>query len=355
MHITRLETWTVPLVLSDPYTIAYEVVESTTNVFVRLHTEGPLVGHGVASPDLHVTRETPEEVEAALTGLAAPLIVGQDPTRPAVLYGRLREALGFRPSTLAALDVAILDLFGQAAGLPLWKLLGGERESIRTSVTIGILDEQATIEEARRWLKYGFRSLKLKGGLDVQNDITRVRKVRELAGPAVELSFDANQGYSVAEALAFVRGCESVGLAYVEQPTPKETPSLLADVQNQTQTPIMADESVSTPEEAFKLAAANCVQCINVKLQKVGGIQPALTIDGIATGAGIGLMVGCLDECALSIAAGLHFALARPNVWFADLDSHFALADDPTAGAVIFRDGCLYPREGPGVGYCTQQ
>ncbi len=349
MHITRLEAWPVHLKLSEPYTIAYETIESTTNVFVRLHTNGPLVGHGVAAPDLPITRETPADVLSALDDIAEPLLIGQDPTRPALLYDRLRQALGWRPSTLAALDLALLDLLGQAAGLPLWKLLGGARECIRTSMTIGILDEQATLAEARRWLAHGFRSLKLKGGLDVQSDIARVRKVRELAGAEVELAFDANQGYSVDDALAFAHGCDEAGLAYIEQPTPAASFALLARVRKSSRAPIMADESLTTPQEAFALAATKSVSLFNVKLQKVGGIQRALAIDGIASAEGIGLMVGCLDECALSIAAGLHFALARPGVRFADLDSHFALLDDPTAGAVIFRDGCLYPGDHPGL------
>ena len=344
MQITRVEAWRVQLKLSEPYTIAYETVVSATNIFVRLHTNGPFVGHGVAAPDIPVTGETPDDV---LTAMAAvdDALKGLELVQPVSVFNRARKEIGWRPSTLAAIDVAILDLFGQQAGVPLWKYLGGKRECIRTSVTIGILDEEQTIEQARRWLVQGFRSLKLKGGRDVQSDIARVRKVREAVGHDVELSFDGNQGYTFADARKFVQGCADVGLAYLEQPTPDN----LNEVQAASPIPIMADENLKTLDDALDLVGK--VPLFNVKLQKVGGIHLALLIAGAVPPAGGGLMVGCLDECALSIAAGLHFALARPEVRFADLDSHFTMLNDPSEGAVVFRDGSLHPTDRPGVGW----
>jgi L-alanine-DL-glutamate epimerase-like enolase superfamily enzyme len=350
MRITRLEAWSVLLRMSEPYTIAYETVDSTTNVFVRLHTDSALVGHGCAAPDPVVTGETPEQVLSALTDAAGPVLAGMDPTRPALVYRRLAEAMGRRPSALAAVDVAVLDLVGQASGLPAWKLLGGARESIRTSMTIGILDGPETVEQARRWVREGFTFLKLKGGLDPEADAGRVLRVREAVGPAIDLAFDANQGYTAEGCLAFLRQAAPAGLAFVEQPTPRERPAFLGEVQRQSTVPIMADEALSTPEQALSLAAGRLVRLFNVKLMKVGGIHPALTIDAVAASAGVGVMVGCLDECALGIAAGLHFALGRPNVAFADLDGHFALLMDPSAGSVHVRDGVLYPNDRPGLG-----
>jgi L-alanine-DL-glutamate epimerase-like enolase superfamily enzyme len=349
MRITRLEAWPVRMPLSEPYTIAYETVDATVNVFVRLHTDTPHVGLGCAAPDVHVTGETPEDVLSALEQAAA-VLPGIEPTRAASAYDRLRQALGFRPSTLAALDIALFDLLGKACDQPLWKLLGGARDSIATSMTIGILDGKETVEQACRWTRQGFTFLKLKGGLDAAGDAARVCKVREAVGPGIRLALDANGGCTPEQSLAFLTDCARARLEFLEQPTPREHPDWLGEVQRQSPIPIMADESLATPRQALELANRSLVRLFNIKLMKVGGIRPALAIDAIGEAASIGAMIGCLDESALGIAAGLHFALARPNVRYADLDAHFALLDDPAAGAIVCRDGVLYPGDAPGLG-----
>src|SRR5438094_10367127 len=110
MRITRLEAWIVRMRLSEPYTIAYERVDATVNVFVRLHTDTPHVGLGCAAPDAYITGETPEEVLAALEQVVAPAVTGLDPTQPGALHERLRLLLALRPSALANIDIPLFEL-----------------------------------------------------------------------------------------------------------------------------------------------------------------------------------------------------------------------------------------------------
>jgi L-alanine-DL-glutamate epimerase-like enolase superfamily enzyme len=351
MKITRVEAWQVEMKLEEPYSIAYEKVTSTTNVFLRIETNEAFVGYGCAAPDRPITGETPKSVLEAVSNVVHPTIIGSDPLRSSMLIERLKESLAIQPSALAMVDMALYDILGKTARQPVWKLLGGFRDRIRTSVTIGIMPIRETTVRARDWVAQGFHCLKIKGGKDVEEDIERVRRVREEVGPNVELRFDANQGYTVEQSLHFVEGVRPARLELIEQPTPKVEPDLLGRVTGSVSIPVMADESLMTLRDAFRLARKDLVDMVNVKLMKVGGISEALQINSVARSARLEVMVGCMDEAALGISAGLHFALARPNVAYADLDGHLGLIGDPSSEAVILRNGILFPTTNSGLGF----
>ena len=351
MKIRKTEAYPLSLPLLEPYTIAYERVDSAANVFLRVETDGGIVGFGCAAPDLAVTGETADTVMQDLRELVEPALHGQDPLRLALLLEELRPHLKGHPSTTACVDMALHDILGKKCGLPLWKLLGGYRSCMRTSVTVGILSVDKTVERVVAHILGGFTAVKLKGGLNVEEDIERVLRVREEAGEDLELRFDANQGYTSDQALRFIRETEKARIELLEQPTPREELRQLGAVTREAPIPIMADESIMSLRDAFRLARGELVDMVNIKIMKAGGIYEALMINAVARSAGLEVMVGCMDECELAIAAGLHFALARPNVLYADLDGFMGLQGDPTAETLMLKDGVLHASDRPGLGY----
>ncbi|TAK40858.1 MAG: dipeptide epimerase [Saprospiraceae bacterium] len=350
MKITHLECWQHEMKLSEPFTIAYETIDRCVNVFLRIETNTGITGMGCAAPDLPVTGETAATVLTAFKECIEPVLKGRDPFTYKRLNHELKKSLAKHPAAHAMADMALYDIMARKAGVPVYKLLGGYRDSIPTSITIGILPLEETLEKTRQFLAQGFRCIKIKGGKNLEEDVEKILKIRETTGPALGIRFDANQGYTVAEAIAFIDKTRSANIELLEQPTAKHDNELLKQVTQNVHVLVMADESLMTLFDVFHLTRHDCTDMINIKLMKTGGIAEALHINSVAKAAGVDVMVGCMDESALGIAAALHFALARPNIRYADLDGHLDLTGDPFAAMVVLRDGVLYPKEGAGLG-----
>lgn len=351
MKITGLDVWSVTMRLSEPYTIAYESVDAATNIFIRIKTGGGIVGYGCAAPDKEVTGETPRSALDLIDSAVRSHLLGKDPLDFRRILEEIGRIIPRAPSCMAAVDMALLDILGKVSGLPLYRLLGGMRDRIATSATIGILPTEETLLRARYWVGQGFASLKIKGGIDVQQDIERILAVREAVGELIDLSLDANQGYTPEQAMKFIRGTKKAHPSFLEQPTPRGDLELMGYVSSLADVPIMADESLLTAGDAAEIARHGIADMFNVKTMKVGGIVAAMEIGALARAFGIDVMAGCTDEAALGIAAGLHFALATPAVVRADLDGHLPLMDDPSSGAVMLEGGWLSPTGRPGLGF----
>ena len=351
MHITGLHCTEINLELSEPYTIAYEEFSSISNVLVTIETSSGISGYGIAAPAPEVTGETTADVLHVLRTQVEPQMLTADPLRRLQILHQLTPVLSTLPATRSALDAALYDIIGKVAGIPVWKLLGGYRNAIATSITIGILPEQETIERAKEYIRQGFHILKIKGGRSLEEDCARLHKLRETFGQEIVIRFDANQGYSVDDTISFVQSTEHLNLELIEQPVPTTDPQLLGTITHSCPLPIMADESLLTVGDAFKMVKNELVDMVNIKLMKVGGITEAIRITNMAVAADIDVMIGCMDEVALGIAAGLHVALAYPGIRYADLDGHIDILDDPTSQCLTLKDGILYPSDLPGFGY----
>jgi L-Ala-D/L-Glu epimerase len=350
MIIRKIDVFPVTFRLSESYATAYETVSEVANVICRIETQTGLVGWGNAAPDLHVTGETSASVVRAIHERLAPALLGEDVMQLHYLNAKLGEAVSGNFAAKAGLNIALYDLLGKRAGLPLYRLLGFYRRKLLTSVTIGILPPDETIRRAVALVGRGFKALKIKGGRHWEEDAERVRRVREVVGKAILLRLDANQGYGVEEALKLIQALEGVRIEFLEQPTRAEQLHSLQEVTARSKIPIMADETVLGFTDTFQVAAHYYADHINIKLMKAGGLTNAIRINIVAEAGEIETMAGCMDESVISIAAAAHFAVAFRNVHYADLDGHLDLDRDVARGGVTIEDGFVVPADAPGLG-----
>jgi L-alanine-DL-glutamate epimerase-like enolase superfamily enzyme len=191
--------------------------------------------------------------------------------------------------------------------------------------------------------------LKIKGGLDPDEDVQRVEAIHQ-ALPNHVLRLDADGGYSIQDALDVARVLGDI-LEMLEQPIPAGDLAGMRHVKEISPLPILADQSVKGPESALELAANRAVDGLSIKLATCGGLRCARQIDAIARAARMDTMVGCFIEPALLISGGLSLALSSPNVRYGDLDGCFDLLNDPSQAGFTLEDGWLIARDVPGLGY----
>lgn len=354
MKIVRAEAIPVELQLKEPFMIANETTEVADNVFIRLETATGIVGWGCSTPDM-VTSETRETVLKHFE-VAKRLVIGCDATRINLVNFALDNDLKGNSSLKAGLNIALYDIIGKMAGMPLFRLLGGYREKIATSVTIGLKPTDLMVEKARQIVSEGFKFIKIKCGVNVEKDIENILAIREAVGSEIKLRLDANEGYSVEDALKIVKSLEKNGVAIemLEQPTKAGYLYSLKDVANQCSVPIMADETALTLRDSVKLVKLEIADMINIKLMKIGGITNAIKANALAELADVSVMVGCMNESMVAMSAGVHFACAFRNVQYADLDSALDFVNDVARGGARYEEGYVIPSEKPGLGVDVQ-
>ncbi|MCL7453858.1 MAG: dipeptide epimerase [Anaerolineae bacterium] len=351
MQIAHVEVSPTKLSLQVPYRSATHPaeIEHIDVVFVRIETREGRVAWGCAAFDGALTGETLDQVLKA-SHACAERAKDLNPLNTEFALAELAPLTEGTPSVRCAFDIAFYDLLGLAAGLPLHRLLGGYRYRVQTSITISLGTVRETVQMARNRVRQGFRILKLKGGVNAGEDVERVQAVHR-ALPHVPLRLDAEQGYTVQQAVDVARALQDE-IEILEQPTPAGQLDALREVTRRSAVPILADESLTDPASALRLAERHAAHGLNVKLATCGGLHCGRQVDAIARAARMMTTVGCINEPALLIAAGLGLALSSPNVHYVDLDGHFDLVDDPTHPGFDFDEGWLVARDVPGLG-CT--
>ena len=348
MQITRAEVIPVELKLRQPVRMAHlPPITAITAIFVRLETRAGESAWGCSVAHPHLTGEGPEDV-LRLCQDCASAVPSLHPTNLEYSLSELARLVPGSPSALCAFDIAFHDLLGFISGMPLYRLLGGYRDRIQSSATIPLAPVDESVELARARARLGFRILKIKGGVNPEQDVHRVRAIRR-ALPGLTLRLDADGGYTVEQALDVARALKD-HLEMLEQPTPAADLQGLGQVTRHSQLPILADQSAAGQASVLELASQRIASGVSVKLATCGGFRCARQVDSIARAAHIATMVSCTIEPALLISAGLSLALSSPNVHYGDLDGHLDLLNDPSLVNFKLVDGWLVASETPGLG-----
>ena len=351
MRIISATAKPIELELKEPFSIANETVESAVNVFIKLETDKGITGWGCAVPD-SVTSETEETVLKVFNKIIKNKLIDKDPTLIHLINEEIEDNIRENPSVKAGVNIALYDILGKVANLPLYRLLGGYKNKIETSVTIGINPVDVMVEKAREFKSQGFTCLKVKCGMDPDHDIEAVMGIRNAVGSDIKIRIDANEGYTLEKALRVIETLENLGadIEIFEQPTPAKYLYALKELTAQCPVPIMADETALTLRDSLKLVKLEIADAINIKLMKIGGITNAINANIFAEMAEIPVMAGCMNESMGAMVAGVHFACAYKNVKYADLDSAIDFKEDVVKGGAIYKDGFVMPLEKPGLG-----
>jgi muconate cycloisomerase len=317
MKITKIEAVPVSVPLKTDMTskTSHGVHAISHYVVVRVHTDDGFVGLGEATVAPRWSGETSPGCVAIIRGLIAPAIVGRDPRQITDLRRRLEAVVRLNPFTKAAVEMALWDLAGKAAGVPVYQLLGGKvREEIPIRMVIGSFDVPQALAMTRRFLEWGARCLKVKVGLDPQQDVERVRAIRDLAGPDIPISVDANCGWTVAQARQTLLRLREFNILFAEQPIATGDRAELAALRRLTEIPIMADESAFTSGDVWQLTVERAVDIVSVYPGKNGGIQATVEAVHVAKAAGIPCAMGSNLELGIGTAAMLHLGAALPSI-----------------------------------------
>lgn len=281
---------------------------------------------------------TMDSIAAALDEAAA-LLADEGPADPEDLQPLLRDALGDQMAAVCAVDGALWDLWGQRCGEPVWRLLDTDPTAAGlTSFTIGLAPLEEMLSKAAEAAEYPILKVKCGG----PEDLATIRALREATGK--RLWVDANCGWSVDQAGELAGELAELGVELIEQPVGRDDLAGLAAVRERSPLPIIADESCHVPEDVAKLVG--CVDGVNVKLEKAGGITGGLAVIEAAWAAGLQVMVGCF--CASSVSLTMAAQLAPLADW-CDLDGHLLVADDPFRGMTAAEGRIMLPQR-PGLG-----
>jgi len=370
MKITTIEAIAVSLPMKKPVQMAGETVTQAENVFVRIESDAGAVGWGEAAVAPTMTGETIAGMMAAIE-LMRPKLIGRAAYDFAAATAVMDAQLYGNHGAKAAIDMALHDLVGRASGRPIYALFDAKRRSrIPVLAVIGSKDAAADLREAQARWNAGYRAFKIKVGLDSpEADAVRTMMLCQAlkgqaggqtggqvggqaqGGETCLISADANQGFSVDDALTFVRGIADCGLDFFEQPVSAHDLDGMSRIAAATKVPIGADEGIHSLDDIVRHHERKAARGVSLKAIKLGGLSGLFAASRLCEELGMAVNISCkTGETSLASAAAVHLAAVAPAIAWGLTVTSSGLAEDVTATPLRIESGHVEVPEQPGLG-----
>jgi muconate cycloisomerase len=356
LKIRAVETLLVDVPTIRPHKLSVATMNHQTLVLVRIEASDGIVGWGEGTTigGLAYGEESPESIKTNIDTYIAPMLVGQDPRGVARLMAAVAERVQGNRFAKCALETALYDGQAKRLGVPLSELFGGRvRDSIPVAWTLASGDTQRDIAEAERVLESRRHNIfKLKIGLrSVKDDVAHVAAIKRALGDVASVRIDANQAWSVSQALEGMQMLADAGIAMVEQPIVASDKLGLQRLTQANIIPVMADEALHGPRDAFEVASLQAADIFAVKINQSGGLHGAAQVAAIAKAANIELYGGTMLEGAVgTMASAQLFCTFHELAWGTELFGPLLLTEEILREPLAYRDFSLQIPAKPGLG-----
>ncbi len=355
-RIEEVETVLVDLPTIRPHRLSMTTMNRQTLVLVTLRSSDGItgVGEGTTIGGLSYGEESPEGIKLAIDTYLRPILLECDPRSVAGAMGRIAAQVRGNHFAKNAVEIALWDAQGKRVGLPLSELLGGRvRESLPVAWTLASGDTNKDVAEAEALLEQRrHRVFKLKiGAQEPRVDVAHVAAIKRALGDRASVRVDVNQAWSESTARWGISALEDAGVDLVEQPVSRHDRGALARLSSRFTVPLMADEALHGPQDAFELARTAAAAVFAVKLSPSGGVRAAGEVAAIAQAAGIGLYGGTMLEGGVGTAAAAQlFSTFSRLEWGTEQFGPLLLTEELLTQPLQYGDFSLRVPTGPGLG-----
>lgn len=354
--ISQVEIYKLRIPLIEPFitSLAYET--HIENVIVVIRTENGITGFGECSPYMPVNGESMDT--CFIVGqYFARILKGKNALKLPELLLAMDRLIYANTSIKSAFDIALHDIIGQHKEVPVYKLYGGKNnKELVTDYTVSLDEPGKMAADALKIKNSGYPSIKVKLGASGKKDVERIKMIRKAVGDDIPLRIDANQGWTVKEAIDTLNSLDKYGIEHCEEPIAKWNYMRLRKIKKNSPIPIMADESCGDVHDAERLVKLKACDMFNIKVGKAGGVFNGFEIVKVGDKANIPMQVGAFLESRLGMTASAHLALCSKNIVHCDFDTPLMFSEDIVSGGLTYHDqGVMKVPDTPGLGASIEQ